>query len=114
MGQIPDLFAGLAPDGFVLLNTSQKAEQVNWDPAALRLPAEHRVTVDATAIARKHLGRPLPNAALLGAFAALTGQLKLESVQRAILEKFTGKAGAANSAAAAEAHDALARPVAAA
>ena len=34
----------------------------------------------ATEIAREHLGRPLPNAVLLGGFAALTGVVSLESV----------------------------------
>ena len=36
-------------------------------------PAGHASTVPATELAREHLGRPLPNAALLGGFAALTG-----------------------------------------
>ena len=39
------------------------------------------------------------------AFAALTGRVHLESVTRAIQETFPGKIGAANVAAATEAHD---------
>ena len=54
----------------------------------------------ASELARRHLGRPLPNAALLGGFAALTGLLRLESVTAAIREKFPGKAGEGNAAAA--------------
>jgi pyruvate ferredoxin oxidoreductase gamma subunit len=115
LAQVPDLFAGLKSDGYVLLNTARAREGAELERMT-GLPAGHWVTVDATAIARKHLGRPLPNAALLGAFAALTGRLKLERIQEAIMETFPGKAGTANCAAAAEAHaavtPALAAPVA--
>ena len=43
---------------------------------------------------------PVPNAALLGAFAALTGLVHLEAVAKAIREAFPGKIGDANIAAA--------------
>ena len=49
----------------------------------------------ATELAREHLGRPLPNAALLGAFAALTGEVSLESVAAAICARFPGRIGEA-------------------
>jgi pyruvate ferredoxin oxidoreductase gamma subunit len=62
------------------------------------------VTVPATAIARTHLGRPLPGPALLGAFAALTGVVSLPSVLAAIHDRFAGGAGAGNAAAAEAAH----------
>jgi len=63
------------------------------------------VTVPATELARKHLGRPMPNAALLGAFAALTGVVSLDSVTTAVRARFPGALGEANAAAAVEAHD---------
>ena len=59
----------------------------------------------ASELALKHIGRPVPNAALLGAFAALTRFVRLDSVERAIEEAFPGKIGAANIAAAREAHE---------
>jgi pyruvate ferredoxin oxidoreductase gamma subunit len=55
-------------------------------------------------LARTIVGRPLPNVALLGAFAALTGQLSLQSVLRTAAERFAGPLGQANGAAAAEAY----------
>ena len=58
----------------------------------------------ATELALKHVGRPLPNAALLGAFAALSGVITLEAVQAAIREKFSGAVALRNIAAAREAH----------
>ena len=45
----------------------------------------------ATELAREHLGRPLPNAVLLGGFAALTGIVSLDSVAKAIRERFPGR-----------------------
>ena len=50
------------------------------------------VTVPATELAREHLGRPLPNAALLGAFAALTGVVTLESRRRRDPRALPGRA----------------------
>jgi pyruvate ferredoxin oxidoreductase gamma subunit len=63
--------------------------------------------VPATELARQHLGRPLPNAALLGAFAALTGIVAIESVAAAIREKFPPPVAEANIAAAQAAHDSV-------
>jgi pyruvate ferredoxin oxidoreductase gamma subunit len=63
------------------------------------------VTVPATELAREHLGRPLPNAALLGGFAALTGVVSLESIVTAIRDRFAGKIGEGNAAAATAAHE---------
>jgi pyruvate ferredoxin oxidoreductase gamma subunit len=58
------------------------------------------VTVAATELAREHLGRPLPNAALLGGFAALTGVVAIESVAEAIRGRFPAKVAEGNVAAA--------------
>jgi pyruvate ferredoxin oxidoreductase gamma subunit len=55
----------------------------------------------------KHIGRPLPNAALLGAFAALTGLVGIASVEAAIRHTFAGKIGEANVAAARATFDAV-------
>ena len=62
----------------------------------------------ASELALKHVGRPLPNAALLGAFAALTGIVQLKSVAAAIREAFPAKIAEANIAAATAAHTAVA------
>ena len=55
----------------------------------------------------KHIGRPLPNAALLGAFAALTRQITLDAVAAAISETFGEKLARANIAAASAAYAAV-------
>jgi len=95
-----DVFAGLAPGGTILINTSRSFEELGLKELIHRFRA---CTVPASEIALRHLGRPLPNAALLGGFAALSGQVSLGSVTAAIGEKFSGKVAAANAAAAAEA-----------
>ena len=48
----------------------------------------------------------MPNAALLGGFSAISGQLRFESVESAIRERFPGAVGEGNVAAAREAFDA--------
>jgi pyruvate ferredoxin oxidoreductase gamma subunit len=103
-----DLFAGLAADGYLLVNTGRGLDELGLGELVDRLRPERVLTVPATEIAREHLGRPLPNAALLGAFSALSGVVSLESVDAAIAEKFPGETGRRNAAAAAAAH-ALAR-----
>jgi pyruvate ferredoxin oxidoreductase gamma subunit len=95
-----DLFAGLRPGGYVLINTGRDAETLGLGELAAGLEPGRLVVAPATAIARELLGRPMPNAALLGGFAALTGRLRLASVLAAIEERFSGAAGEGNVAAA--------------
>jgi len=106
-----DVFQGFTDRGYLLVNTNQSLGDLHLAPIIAKLPAGHAVTVPATELALKHIGRPVPNAALLGAFAALTGMVRLESVAKAIREEFPGTVGDANIAAATEAHDAVASRV---
>ncbi|MGN6577055.1 MAG: 2-oxoacid:acceptor oxidoreductase family protein [Nocardioides sp.] len=100
-----NLFAGLRRDGFLLLNTSHSLEDLGLEDLVARLTPEHMIAVPATEIAREHLGRPLPNAALLGGFAALTGQVSLAAVSGAIRARFPGAVGEGNVRAAEVAHE---------
>jgi pyruvate ferredoxin oxidoreductase gamma subunit len=102
-----DVFGGLKADGYVLLNTSRTLAELRLTDLLDRLRRERVRTVPATELAREHLGRPLPNAALLGGFAALTGCVSIDSVTRAIRERFGGKVGEGNAAAAERAHELL-------
>jgi pyruvate ferredoxin oxidoreductase gamma subunit len=103
--KVIDVFAGLRSDGYLLVNTNKSFAELGVQGVADRLPEGHTVIVPATEMALKHVGRPVPNAALLGAFSALTGFVRIDSVKRAIEEAFPGKVGAANVAAAADAFD---------
>jgi pyruvate ferredoxin oxidoreductase gamma subunit len=99
-----DVFQGLQPDGYVLINTRKGFNELGIAEVAQRFRRERLITVPASAIAMKHLGRPLPNAVLLGAFAALSGLITLHAVEQAVRAKFAGKVADANVAAATEAH----------
>jgi len=79
-----------------------------------KLPSGRARLVPASELALKYVGRPVPNAALLGAFAALTGLVHLHSVAAAIRQAFPGKIGDANVAAATAAYEAIAAAPAAA
>jgi pyruvate ferredoxin oxidoreductase gamma subunit len=98
-----DVFGGLRAGGCVLINSSDAPGDLGLEGLA----AGRLVTVPASELAREHLGRPLPGPALLGAFAALTGIVSLSAVTAAIRERFRGRTGDGNAAAASAAHDLL-------
>lgn len=104
-----DVFQGLKADGYVLINSERSFGELGLEEIAQNFRAERLLTVPATEIALRHLGRPLPNAVLLGGFAALSGLITLEAVSHAIHETFRGKIAEKNGAAAAEAFDYVAR-----
>ncbi len=104
-----DVFQGLHPDGYVLINSKRSFHDLGLADIEKRYRVERLTTVPATEIALKHLGRPLPNAVLLGGFAALSGLITLDAVSHAIGEKFSGKVAAGNVAAAAEAFEYIKR-----
>ncbi|MCC9597699.1 MULTISPECIES: 2-oxoacid:acceptor oxidoreductase family protein [unclassified Rubrivivax] len=99
-----DVFQGLKPDGWVLINSGRDLAALGLAELAARLPPGHAATVPASDIALARLGRPLPNAALLGGLAALAGIVSLEAVAQAIRHTFAGRVADANILAAAEAH----------
>lgn len=99
-----DVFQGLKPDGYVLINSQRSFHELGLADIEARFRPERLITVPATEIALKHLGRPLPNAVLLGGFAALSGLITLDAVAHAIEAKFSGKVAAGNVAAATEAY----------
>ncbi|MGE5638543.1 MAG: 2-oxoacid:acceptor oxidoreductase family protein [Clostridia bacterium] len=101
-----EVFSGLKAGGYVLLNTSRSFVELGLGELVAR---SKTCAVPANELALKHVGRPVPNAALLGAFSALTGLLHLESVATAIETKFSGKVAAANIAAAREAYELAAK-----
>jgi pyruvate ferredoxin oxidoreductase gamma subunit len=98
-----NVFQGLKPEGFILINSTRSFEELGISAFVARFPPRHVCDVGATELGLKHTGRPLPNAALLGGFAAISGQIGMESVAKAFMERFPGDIGKANVAAAREA-----------
>jgi pyruvate ferredoxin oxidoreductase gamma subunit len=87
----PDLIADLAPGGCLLVNSPH--------------PVSGAIAIPASRLAMTHLGRPLPGVPLLGAFAAVTGAVSLDSLAATVTEKFSGTVADGNIAAAREAYD---------
>jgi pyruvate ferredoxin oxidoreductase gamma subunit len=104
-----DVFQGLVPNGYVLINSGRSVSELGLDEVAAKLPPGRMITLPATEIAMKHLGRPMPNAVLLGGFAAQTGMITLDAVVHAIHDKFKGAVADKNAAAATEAYGMLAQ-----
>lgn len=101
-----DVFSGLKQDGFVLINSSRSPAELDIEDATGKLPPHHVATVPATELAMRYLQRPTPNTVLLGALTAIADVVHLDAVFKAIAQKFPGKIGELNAAAAQAAHDA--------
>jgi pyruvate ferredoxin oxidoreductase gamma subunit len=100
-----DVFSGLKKDGYILINTAKGFDELGLTDFVKEFRAERLLTVPATEIAYKHVGRPVPNAVLLGGFAALSAAITIDAVADAIRQKFSGKLADSNIAAAREAHE---------
>lgn len=98
-----DVFGGLRNNAYVLINSARNLRDLHLEDLLASCRPEHLRTVAATELARQELGRPLPNAALLGGFAALCGVVSIDSVLAAIRQRFEGEVGQGNARAAARA-----------
>lgn len=82
---VPGVTDGLLPGGKILVNSSlssaELSEQLGKDAIALQ----------ATTLAKKILGRPVPNTALLAAFFALTDILSQNSLVEVLKKRFKGE-----------------------
>ena len=102
-----EVFSGVPATGYVIINTTRTLAALGIAEFLQRFRRDRVCTVAASEIALEHIGRPLPNAALLGGFAAMTRAVGLESVAGAIRAKFSEAIAQANIAAARAAHAAV-------
>ncbi|MDO9130388.1 MAG: 2-oxoacid:acceptor oxidoreductase family protein [Anaerolineales bacterium] len=94
-----DVLYGLKPGGLALMDSEKS-------PAALFWSADAPVyAVPATRIALEVFGQPFVNPAMLGAWAAATGEVSVEAIQRAYQHRFPGSLGEKNSRAAQMGYD---------
>ena len=100
-----EVLSGLKKDGYILINTRHTFEQMGLGDYVKDFNPAHLLTVGATELAVKHVGRAVPNVPLLGAFAALSGLITLAAVESAIEQKFAGAVARGNVAAAREAYE---------
>jgi len=83
-------FSGLKEDGVAIINGKE-------DMVLPKLKAKQKAfLVPANEIALRNIGRPLGNTALIGAFAAATGELKLDNLIAVVKNRFSGKAQEGN------------------
>ncbi|MBU2559487.1 pyruvate ferredoxin oxidoreductase subunit gamma [archaeon] len=85
-----DVAQGLKSNGKAIINTEKEKSKLN-----LKTDAEVH-TVNATKIALDVLGVPIVNTAMLGTFAAVTGEVTLDSLKKAINKRFPEKLAAKN------------------
>jgi 2-oxoacid:acceptor oxidoreductase gamma subunit (pyruvate/2-ketoisovalerate family) len=94
---VVDILGSLKPNGLILINTTQKAEEVAIK-GCLNI-----ATVDAAAIAlRFHLlkeGAPMVNTPMLGVLSRASCLVSLEYMERGLKWKMSGTAAATNIAA---------------
>jgi pyruvate ferredoxin oxidoreductase gamma subunit len=83
-----NVFEGARTDGYLLINSSRSIEQLGIEDMTSKYPPGHVQILPATELAMKYIKQPKPNTVLLGAFAALTGMLQLEGLEKAIRERF--------------------------
>lgn len=102
--KVIEVTEGLKKDGVVVLNTTK-------NPSEIRLGNYHVATVDATGIALELglqvAGQPIVNTSMVGAFAGATGEVRLESVLKVIMENWRGSIGEKNARAAKLAYERL-------
>ena len=82
--QVAGITDGLKPGGRILLNSNRAGD-------AFSNNGTHVITLPATQLAQQHLGRPVPNTALLSAFLSLTGLLPRAALSQALGERFSGE-----------------------
>lgn len=80
-----DVASGLKEDGIIIINSNRPASEFKINTKA------KVVTADMTGVAMEVIGKPFVNIIALGAFAAITGEIKLESVFKAIDQEFAQK-----------------------
>ncbi|MDD5044757.1 MAG: 2-oxoacid:acceptor oxidoreductase family protein [Candidatus Omnitrophica bacterium] len=92
-------FAGLKDKGVAIINAEAGLELPRVKPT------QKVFIVPANSIAQETIGRPLGNTALIGAFAAATGEIKLDTLIEAVKQKFGSRALEGNIAAVKRGYD---------
>lgn len=81
---VPGVTEGLLPGGGILVNSTRSSAELK------ELTGLDMVSIPANALAKKILGRPVPNTALLSAFLALTNMVSLEALVKGLGQRFKG------------------------
>jgi pyruvate ferredoxin oxidoreductase gamma subunit len=83
--EVIDVARGLKDDGAAIINAEKPPEEVSLNTRA------KVYTVNATKVALEVLGVPIVNTVMLGAFSAITKEVSLEALKKAIDRRFSPK-----------------------
>jgi len=92
--EIIDVFKGLKPNGTVIINSEKSSDEFKNIVKGENVKI---FTIDANKISIETIGKPIVNSALLGAFAAITGEIPIDAVVKSVKEKFSGEIGEKNA-----------------
>jgi len=85
---VVDVTEGVPDDGVIVINTSKTADEI----AKIINAGKRKVmTVDATAISIKSLGRNFPNTPMIGALIKATNVIKIDTVLDEFKSSYAGK-----------------------
>lgn len=93
---VMDVFAGFRLEGYVLLNSMKGFEELSLSKLASRLSKGRTITSPTLDPTRERVGRPVPNAIMLGGIAVLTKLIRLQLVINTIRHRLPGRVGDAN------------------
>jgi pyruvate ferredoxin oxidoreductase gamma subunit len=85
-----DVENGLKPDGAILINTDKNIGDLGFKTSNV-------FAISADELARRILGRPIINTALLGTFAGFSKEISLKAALKAVRSKFPGELGEKNA-----------------
>lgn len=90
---LPELFAGSTAKTKFIINSQKNAAAIldGLGPIKDKPKASQITSIDATGIALQILKKNITNTVILGAFAKTTGLISLESLEKAIAQKFSDK-----------------------
>jgi len=78
-----NIMNGLKKDGMVIINTNKTPEELGLKGYTVK-------TLDVSKLATEVLGRVIVNTAMLGAFAAFTGEVSIAGIEEGVKEQFSG------------------------
>lgn len=84
-----DVAQGTDRDSVILINSEKKASELGLKTDACVY------TIDVTRKVMEEIGKPFVNLAILAFFAYASGEITIESLKKAVEERFEGKKGAA-------------------
>jgi len=86
---------GLNENGILIVNTPKEPKSLKEE---LKMTKGKVWTVPATELAMRVLGRAITNTAMLGVVARVTGIVKMESIEKAVRERFPDPLAEKNNA----------------